>query len=56
MGSSRRRWVNQDTNSSVANSTTSFVSHGARGRIGSAFYRPLMVSAKALSLPSPCCP
>jgi hypothetical protein len=47
MGSSRRWWLNQDTHSSVANSTAALVFHGARRWINSALYSPLMVSAKA---------
>src|SRR3954468_14779113 len=48
MGSSSRRWLNQSTHSSVANSTASKDRHGPRRWITSALSRPLIVSASAL--------
>jgi hypothetical protein len=38
MGSSSRWWLNQDTHSRVASSTTSLVFQGARRWINSALY------------------
>ena len=50
MGSSRRRVLNQSTHSRVANSTASKERHGPRRWITSALKRPLIVSARALSV------
>jgi len=50
MGSSSLWWLNQETHSRVASSTDSLVFHGARRWISSALYKPLMVSASALTL------
>ena len=47
-GLSRRRWLNQSTHSSVASSTASRLCQDRRCST-SALYRPLMVSARALS-------
>ena len=47
--SNSRRWLNQSTHSAVAYSTSSTVFHGLRGLISSVLYRPLIVSARALS-------
>jgi hypothetical protein len=49
MGFSSLWWLNQDTHSRVASSTDSLVFQGARRWISSALYKPLMVSASALS-------
>lgn len=49
MGSRSLWWLNQYTHSRVASSSDSLVFHGARQWINSALYKPLMVSAKALS-------
>ncbi len=49
MGSRSRRLLNQSTHSRVAYSTLSTVRQGPRLWITSVFYKPLMVSARALS-------
>ena len=48
-----RRWLNQWTHSSVANSTGSRPRHGPRGRIAAVLYSPMIDSARALSNESP---
>ena len=53
MDENRRFWLNQATHSRVANSTASLVFQGPRRWISSALYKPLMVSARALSELSP---
>src|ERR1700710_202986 len=53
MGSSSRRWLNQSTHSSVANSTASKLRQGPRRWITSALNRPITVSASALMLLCP---
>src|SRR5213594_3263858 len=56
IGSSSRRWLNQSTHSSVAYSTASRCRHGPRRWITSVLYRPMIVSANALSYESPTLP
>ena len=49
-----RRWLfHHATHSAVALSTSAAVRHGPRRRISSALYKPLIVSARALSYESP---
>ena len=48
--SSSRLLLNQSTQSSVAYSTASIFRQGPRRRITSVLYKPLMVSARALSV------
>lgn len=55
MGSSSLRWLNQPTPVRVAHSTVSRPCQDFRW-IASAFYSPLVVSAKALSYESPTLP
>jgi len=46
---SRSSQLNQSTHSSVAYSTSSIPFYGPRRRMSSVLYRPIIVSAKALS-------
>jgi hypothetical protein len=48
--------LNQSTHAAVASSTPSTVRHGLRGLINSVLYRPLIVSARALSYELPIAP
>src|SRR5512133_1070725 len=52
----RRRWLNQSVYSAVAYSRWATVRHGPRRLISSVLYRPLIVSASALSNESPVVP
>ena len=52
-----RRWLfHHATHAAVARSTSAAVRHGPRRRINSALYKPLIVSARALSYESPLAP
>jgi hypothetical protein len=53
----RRRWLNQSTHSRVATSTSSRPRQGPWRRMSSVLYRPIRLSAAALTLlyPSSCC-
>ena len=49
IGPKSRRWLNQSTQSRVANSTASRLRQGPRLRITSVLKSPITVSARALS-------